>query len=244
MTLEETRRPARYINTESRGMQLALVLAIGTVAMASFILAARPLIEVGQEWAKLGATAWLIPVALDAAALVSAGAALIRRQRDQRATVELLTLLLATTVSVAIQIIHAHGIEGTWTLETISVAFLLGAAPILTLAASHIALRALTPPRKANRAAVRKRTARTSSGGQAAAPAAPIEKSPQRPQPTRPRAVPSSGDVPPRRVDESEIEYAVRLNQECGLGQRRAAEIAGTTRSKLETRLRQMKSAA
>lgn len=231
---------ARYINTESRGLQTVLVCVLAIIAVSAFILGAGPLIEIGQDWAGLSiGFATLIPVVLDAAAVAAAVATLVRRARGQRGALEQIALLLTIVISCAAQIVHAYTIESGWTAQTVVVACILGSAPLITLLASHIALRALVqPPTKRGKSSGRAATkAPTAAPRQATPKRSAAVTAPPR-QATHPPLA-AVTDAPQRRADELPVAYAARLHLDHSFSQRRAAEVAGTTRAKLETVLRQ-----
>ncbi|GAA1620948.1 DUF2637 domain-containing protein [Leucobacter chromiireducens] len=228
-----------------RGVQVALTITLMIVAVSAFVLGALPLISIAQEWAGLPTgVAALLPVVLDAGAVAAALAAIVRHTRGQRATLETALLLLTVVVSVCAQVVHAWQIEGgVWEPRTVIIAAALGSAPVIVLLASHAAIRTLTPPRQKRSRSARRNAgaaqkpaptaAHTStSGGVAAKPAAPKPAAAAAPKPTPP------ADLPERLADEADLDYAMRL-LEHGYGQRKAAELAGTTRSKIETRLKQ-----
>lgn len=230
------------LDQAGRGVQVALTVVLMIVAVSAFVLGAIPLISIAQEWAGLPAgVAALLPVVLDAGAVAAALAAIVRHTRGQRATLETALLLLTVVVSVCAQVVHAWQIEGgVWEPRTVIIAAALGSAPVIVLLASHAAIRTLTPPRQ-KRARGARRTApavvqkpalaaqASTPGKVAAKPAAAATK----PKPKPP------ADLPERLGDETDLDYAIRLHVEHGFGQRKAAELAGTSRSKIETRLKQ-----
>ncbi|GAA1565792.1 hypothetical protein [Leucobacter aridicollis] len=238
--------PAETLSLDQagRGVQVALTVALMIVAVSAFVLGALPLISIAKEWAGLPTgVAALLPVVLDAGAVAAALAAIVRHTRGQRATLETALLLLTVVVSVCAQVVHAWQIEGgVWEPRTVIIAAALGSAPVIVLLASHAAIRTLTPPRqKAKRAG--RRTAPAAVKPASAAQASASAKAPK-PAGAKPGAAPKPrpeppADLPERLADETDLDYAVRLHVEHGFGQRKAAELAGTTRSKLETRLKQ-----
>lgn len=229
------------LDQAGRGVQIALTAVLMIVAIAAFVLGALPLISIASDWAGLPVgVAALLPVVLDAGAVAAALAAIVRHARGQRASLEMVLLALTVIVSVAAQVVHAWQIEGgTWEPRTVIIAAALGSAPIIVLLASHAAIRTLTPPRQ-KRGRVARRPAqpapKPTPAVQASAPVKPaVDKPAAAP---KPRPVPPV-DLPERQRDEADLDYAIRLLDLGLVGQRRAAELSGTTRSKIETRLKQ-----
>ncbi|MGO1735851.1 MAG: hypothetical protein ACTHZ9_05965 [Leucobacter sp.] len=233
------------IDQAGRGVQVALTVALMIVAVSAFVLGALPLMSIAKEWAGLPTgVAALLPVVLDAGAVAAALAAIVRHTRGQRATLETALLLLTVVVSVCAQVVHAWQIEGgVWEPRTVIIAAALGSAPVIVLLASHAAIRTLTPPRpKRARGARRTAPAVVQKPAPAAQTSAPVKAAAKSIAAPKPRATPPA-DLPERLTDETDLDYAMRL-VDLGFGQRKAAEYAGTTRSKIETRLKQQRAEA
>ena len=236
-------REAVYLSTETRGLQVAVVVSLLVIALAAFVLGAAALVEIAAVWAGLPLpVALLLPVVLDAGAVAAALASLVRRGRGQRATLEAAVLFLTAGISTAAQVVHAYSLsEGAWTAQAITVAVALGCAPLLTLGASHIAMRALvqdprrkTPARRPAARAVKPQPAKV-----AAAELPQVKPA----KPVAPPVSPASPGVPFDRLpDESEVDYAARLVLSGEFSQRKAAEVAGVTRSRVETALKRLES--
>lgn len=227
------------LDRAGRGVQLALVAVLLTVAASAFILGAVPLVQIASEWARLPTqVAVLLPVVLDAAAVAAALAAIVRHQRGQKAGLENVLLLLTVVVSVAAQVVHAYELAG-WSPRGIIIASVLGSAPVIVLLSSHAAIRTLSQPAPKRRAARGRAVPSQARPAGEVAVAAQVTRTKAKPAAaSRPRPVPPE-NLPERQAGEDELDYAVRLLDH-GLGQRKAAEAAGVTRSRVETKLKQL----
>lgn len=231
----------------TRKLEKAVVGALLVVAFAAFLLASLPLIEVGTEWAQLPlGIAILLPIALDGGAVAAALGSLVRRSRGQRAHLETVLLLLTIGVSLGVQIAHAHEIERVWTPRTVIIAAVLSAAPLTTLMATHVALRAVAPePTRAPRRRPAPQAATQPSTGRCEAPEAAPPKKPvplAKPESATPAQL--NADIPLRAEGETDTDYAVRLVRDSGVSQRQAAAAAGITRARVEGALKKVVLAA
>ncbi|WP_017794038.1 DUF2637 domain-containing protein [Leucobacter salsicius] len=236
----------RYINVEGRGMQTLIILGLWVVAGAAFVVSARSLYAIGTDWLGLEpAIALCLPLGIDMMAIVAAISRLRLRARGLGAVLPGLSLLVIALVSVAAQAVHAWSIRGVWTPETVTGVVISAAMPLTVLAASEIMVMVMAPPKLAKRGRSTRRVApvpqKPAPAVQASAPVKPAVAKPAAAKVAaapKPRPVPPV-DLPERQPDEADLDYAIRLLDLGLVGQRRAAELSGTTRSKIETRLKQ-----
>ncbi|KAM9872692.1 DUF2637 domain-containing protein [Leucobacter aridicollis] len=234
-------KPPRYIDVEGRGMQTLIILGLWVVAGAAFVVSARSLYAIGTDWLGLEpAIALCLPLGIDMMAIVAAISRLRLRARGLGAALPGMSLLVIALVSVAAQSVHAWSMSGVWTPETITGVAISAAMPLTVLAASEIMVMVMAPPKAAKRGRGARRTAPAVVQKPAlAAQASTPRKAAAKPAAaaTKPKPKPHA-DLPERLADEANLDYAMRLLDH-GYGQRKAAELAGTTRSKIETRLKQ-----
>lgn len=233
---------ATYVDTSGRAIQVALLLVLILATGSAFAVSYAPLYEIALQIGLPAGVALFLPLALDLGAVASALSSVILRARQEGHVSAIITLLFVMGVSVTAQVLHAYQLESRWSVSTLLAALILASAPVSTVMLSHLALKSLTA-----KPARRSRGKRTQSVP-ASAPAkekvsAKAVDGPQvtKPVPEKPvvKAVTDS-EVPARNPGENEVAYAVRLYRDHGVSQRRAAELAGTTRTRMATLMRRI----
>lgn len=148
MTTTATPRPttSARINPDNRLVLAGLLLVLVAVAAASFTLSFTG-VSAAAPWAAIPVRlAWLVPVALEVAMLAYVVTAAVRTHRGQTARLAWTLVWALTTVSSALNALHAWDSgPGAW--QGVVGAALAGTFPLMTLAAAHVVVGVAFAPR-------------------------------------------------------------------------------------------------
>lgn len=145
-TVRPTTTSASRINPDTRLVLAGLLLVLVAVAAASFTLSFTG-VSAAAPWAAIPADlAWLVPVALEVAMLAYVVTAAVRTHRGQRARLAWTLVWALTTVSSAINALHAWD-AGPQGWQGIVGAGLAAMFPFMTLAAAHVVVGVAFAPR-------------------------------------------------------------------------------------------------
>ncbi|MFJ2518633.1 DUF2637 domain-containing protein [Cellulosimicrobium cellulans] len=141
-----TTTPASRINPDTRLVLAGLLLVLVAVAASSFTLSFTG-VSAAAPWAATPAElAWLVPVALEVAMLAYVVTAAVRTHRGQRARLAWTLVWALTSVSSAINALHAWD-AGPQGWQGIVGAGLAAMFPFMTLAAAHVVVGVAFAPR-------------------------------------------------------------------------------------------------
>ncbi len=145
-TVRASAPPTSRINPDTRLVLAGLLLVLVAVAAASFTLSFTG-VSAAAPWAAIPARlAWLVPVALEGAMLAYVVTAAVRTHRGQRARLAWTLVWALTTVSSAINSLHAWD-AGPQGWQGIVGAGLAAMFPFMTLAAAHVVVGVAFAPR-------------------------------------------------------------------------------------------------
>lgn len=134
------------INPDNRVVLAGLLLVLVAVAAASFTLSFTGL-SAAAPWVAIPTRlAWLVPVVLEVAMLVYVVAAVLRTHRGQSARLAWTLVWVLTTVSSAINALHAWD-AGPQSWQGLVGASLAAMFPFMTLAAAHVVVGVAFAPR-------------------------------------------------------------------------------------------------
>ncbi|SDF99755.1 Protein of unknown function [Cellulosimicrobium cellulans] len=145
-TVRPSATPTSRINPDTRLVLAGLLLVLVAVAAASFTLSFTG-VSAAATWAAIPARlAWLVPVALEVAMLAYVVTAAVRTHRGQRARLAWTLVWALTTVSSAINALHAWD-AGPQGWQGVVGAGLAAMFPFMTLAAAHVVVGVAFAPR-------------------------------------------------------------------------------------------------
>lgn len=145
-TVRASATPTSRINPDTRLVLAGLLLVLVAVAAASFTLSFTG-VSAAAPWAAIPAElAWLVPVALEVAMLAYVVTAAVRTHRGQHARLAWTLVWALTTVSSAINALHAWD-AGPQGWQGLVGAGLAAMFPFMTLAAAHVVVGVAFAPR-------------------------------------------------------------------------------------------------